>query len=258
MEGWIKVHRELLEKPIWTESTPEQKTILITLLMMANHSQKEWEWKGERYKAEPGQFVTSLPSIVKKCGKGITLQNVRTAIKRFEKYNFLTDESTNKNRLITIVNWGLYQRKDNEDNVQPNRQLTGDQQAGNRQLTPNKNVRITELKSSSRARVFQIYESHFGMPSVNEAEKIHSWIDDLGEEMVIEAMRIAYKKDKLFWGFAEGVLREWVRKGYKSVLDIEVERTSKREKSEDQMDNIEILAKYAKEKYGIERLPDII
>ncbi len=135
MAGWIKLHRELINKAIWQESTPEQKTILITLLMMANHQEKEWEWKGERYKALPGQFVTSLPSIVKKSGKGITIQNVRTALARFEKYEFLTDESTNKNRLITIVNWELYQSK--EDEITDG--LTGNQQATNRQLTANKN-----------------------------------------------------------------------------------------------------------------------
>ncbi|MBB6215624.1 DNA replication protein DnaD, partial [Anaerosolibacter carboniphilus] len=101
MQGWIKLHRELLVKPIWTESTPEQKTILITLLMMANHKEKEWEWKGQKYKARPGQFVTSLESIAKKSGLGISIKNVRTALKRFEKYEFLANESTNKNRLIT-------------------------------------------------------------------------------------------------------------------------------------------------------------
>lgn len=133
--GWIKLHRQLLDKAIWHESTPEQKVILITLLMMANHEEKEWEWKGQKYKAKPGQFITSLPQIAKECGKGITVQNVRTALKRFEKYDFLTDESTNRNRLITIKNWGFYQARGKEltDN------LTGNQQAANRQLTANKN-----------------------------------------------------------------------------------------------------------------------
>ncbi|EPF5050210.1 hypothetical protein ACSSTF_004802, partial [Escherichia coli] len=91
--GWIKLYRQLLAKPIWQESTPEQKVILITLLSMANHEEREWEWQGAPYKANPGQFVTSLESIRKKCGKGISLQNVRTALKRFEKYGFLTNES---------------------------------------------------------------------------------------------------------------------------------------------------------------------
>ena len=129
--GYFKLWRELMVKPIWLESTPEQKTILITLLAMANFGEKEWEWQGRGYKAKKGQFITSLPSIAKNAGINITIQNVRTALKRFEKYGFLTDQSTNRNRLITIVNWGLYQQNDSE--LTGN--LTGSQQATNRQLT---------------------------------------------------------------------------------------------------------------------------
>lgn len=145
-QGWIKLHRELSEKAIWTDSTPEQKIILITILMMANHKEKEWEWKGSRFKANPGQFVTSLEKVADKCGKGVTIQNVRTALRRFEKYDFLTNESTNRNRLITVVNWGFYQSEENTTNKQTNKQLTSNQQATNKQLTTNKNVRMKEGK----------------------------------------------------------------------------------------------------------------
>lgn len=148
--GWIKLHRELLEKPIWESSTPEQKTILITLLAMANHKEKEWEWRGEKYVAKPGQFVTSLPSIVEKSGKGISVQNVRTALKRFEKLGFLTDESTKQNRLITLLNWGLYQQ--GQDDLTD--ELTVNQQTTNSQLTANKNVRKKEGKKESPKQVY--------------------------------------------------------------------------------------------------------
>ena len=149
-QGWIKLHRCLTNKAIWLESTPEQKTILITLLMMANHQEKEWEWQEEKYKAEPGQFVTSLETIVNKSGKGITIQNVRTALKRFEKYEFLTNVSTNKNRLVTIVNWGFYQGENGSPNKQTNKQLTSNQQATNKQLTTNKNERMKECKNEKK------------------------------------------------------------------------------------------------------------
>ena len=122
--GWIVLHRKLLDKPIWFESTAEQKVILITLLLMANHAEKEWEWQGQKYVAKPGQFVTSLPKIVEACGNGISIQNVRTALKRFEKYEFLTDQSTKKNRLITINNWAFYQDNPNQPNRHTNSQLT--------------------------------------------------------------------------------------------------------------------------------------
>lgn len=140
MQGFIKLHRELMEKPIWLNSTPEQKVVLITLMMMANHKEKTWEFEGQTYKAEPGEFVTSIESIVEKSGKGVSVQNVRTALKRFEKLGFLTNKSTNKNRLISIVNWEVYQVS--KDDLTS--KLTDAQQATNKQLTTNKNVKNEE------------------------------------------------------------------------------------------------------------------
>ena len=105
MAGWIKLYRELGDKPIWLESTSDQRSVLIALLMMVNYEPNKWEWQGKQYECMPGQVITSLPKIAERSGKGVSIQNVSTALKRFEKLGFLTDESTNKNRLITIVNW---------------------------------------------------------------------------------------------------------------------------------------------------------
>lgn len=133
--GFFKIHRELFVKPIWLQSTLEQQIILITLIAMANYSEKQWEWKGKKFKAKPGQFVTSLNSIVKDSGPGVTMQNVRTALKRFENLEFLTNESTKQGRLITIVNWELYQGQGEQPNKGVNSHLTKSQQRPNKQLT---------------------------------------------------------------------------------------------------------------------------
>lgn len=139
MEGWISLYRCLLGKPIWKKSTPEQKSILITLLLMVNHRENEWEWKGEQFRVQPGQMITSLESIVEEAGKGISIQNVRTALARFEKLQFLTNESTKTGRLITIVNWHLYQQEIKETNKEDNKDLTKRSQRPNKDLTPNNN-----------------------------------------------------------------------------------------------------------------------
>jgi DNA replication protein DnaD len=124
MNGWICLHRELMNKAIWSCSTSEQKVILITLLMMANHDGRQWRWKGKKYICKPGQFVTSLKSISGNCGKDVSIQNVRTALLIFEEYEFLASETTNKNRLITICNWDSYQDINVMTNKQANKQLT--------------------------------------------------------------------------------------------------------------------------------------
>ena len=127
-KGWVKIHRELLSKAIWKASTPEQKTILVTLLLMASHTKNEWEWGGNRFAVQPGQFVTSLDQISRNTGKGITIQNIRTSLKRFEKFGFLTNKSTKSGRLITIMNWYVYQGVNDSANIETNKGVTRSQQ----------------------------------------------------------------------------------------------------------------------------------
>lgn len=140
-DGWIKLHRKLLDKPIWKLSTPEQKTILVTLLLMVWHRPNEWEWNGQRYMCEPGQCITSLDSIAKACGKGVSIKNVRTALERFEKYGFLANESAKQGRLITIVNWGDYQEESDKGGKATGSQPANDWQTNGKQVATNKNVK---------------------------------------------------------------------------------------------------------------------
>jgi DNA replication protein DnaD len=112
--------------------------------MMASYEEREWEWKGKRYTLQPGQILTSLASLAEESGDYISVQNVRTALKRFEKYGFLTNESTMKNRLITLTNWELYQ---GNGDVSANG-LTTYQQTAHKELTTTK-----ESKKEKKVRI---------------------------------------------------------------------------------------------------------
>lgn len=138
-QGWIKLHRKLREKAIWKLSTPEQKVVLVTTLLLANHSANQWEFEGKQFECQPGQFVTSLNSLAEACGKGVSVQNVRSALNRFEKYGFLTNKSTSTGRLITIVNWEKYQARKDEPNKPTTDESTDTSQSGSKEVTPNKN-----------------------------------------------------------------------------------------------------------------------
>lgn len=107
-KGYIELHQSILDEPIWTDATPEQKVILMTLLTMANDKERPFVRNGKLVALQPGQIVTTLPSLVNHCGKGISEQKIRTALKRFAAYGILTVEATNKNRLITILDSGYY------------------------------------------------------------------------------------------------------------------------------------------------------
>jgi len=107
LNGWIKLHRELLKKTIWINSTVEQKAVLITIMLLASHIDNEWEWNGKRFRVKPGQFITSTRTLAE--AAGVTHRNVRSALLRFEKHEFLTQKATHTGTLITIANWDKYQ-----------------------------------------------------------------------------------------------------------------------------------------------------
>lgn len=139
VEGWIKLYRCLLDKSIWQCSTPEQKVVLITLLLMANHEENEWEWQGKKFKCSPGQFITSLDGIAKECGKGVSIKNIRTALEKFEKYEFLANQSAKTGRLITILNWEHYQDTQKDNGKDVGKRVANRRQRGGKEGATNKN-----------------------------------------------------------------------------------------------------------------------
>ncbi|MEN1186641.1 DnaD domain-containing protein [Listeria monocytogenes] len=241
--GWIKLHRDLKEKPIWKSSTPEQKTILVTLLMMANHKENEWEWRGKPFKAKPGEFITSIKSITEECGKGISSQNVRTALKRFENYGFLTKESTKVSTLINVVNWGVYQELENKTNTVTNNQLTNDSQTANKQLTTNKNVRTKECNkdnnniNNSDLNFKDFWEQNgFGMMLPIEQEKLLAWVDDFSgnREIIFKALEVTSEQgaNKRNYAYVNKILRNWEERGFKTVADVNAAEEERRKQNE--------------------------
>lgn len=231
-EGWIKLYRRLLDKAIWECSTPEQKVILITLLLMANHDEKEWEWNGKKFKCKSGQFVTSLSSIAKKAGKGISIKNVRTALEKFKKYEFLAYESAKTGRLITIVNYKVYQSKENNTGkvigkqVAKHRQTTGKQVATNKNDKNNKNVRSNNYMSDSNEYRLATYlfkfikrnNSNAKAPNLQKWAKTFDYILRIDKRDLDEVKQvIKFCQDDSFW-FKNILSPDKLRKQYERLL----------------------------------------
>ena len=137
--GWIKLYRKIHNSSMYQQLTAIQRDVLIQCLLLANHESNEWEWKGNIYTCKPGQFITSLQSLKDVCAKDVSIQNIRTALLKLEKWQFLTNDSTKTGRLITIINWNTYQPRQYDTNNEINKQLTKHQQSTNKALTTNKN-----------------------------------------------------------------------------------------------------------------------
>jgi len=183
-DGWICLHRKLLDKPVWFLSTPAHKTILITMLLMTNHEEKEWEWKGKQFAVNPGQFVTSLESIRKECGKGVSIQQIRRALDRFQKLDFCTNKSTKMGRVITILNWRQYQQKE-ECNRQRNRQST------DKAPTPNNNVTMKQTNLSTLTGTRKVDQT---LPPCPQNKIIEIYNDTLPELPRCKTLSESYRK----------------------------------------------------------------
>lgn len=111
MQGWIKLHRKLIDWEWYQE--PKMVHLFIHLLLMANH--EPGKWKG--IEVQGGQVLTGLDSLNK--ATGISIQGLRTCLGRMEKSRELTNKSTNRFRLITLCNYSTYQIAENDINNQP-------------------------------------------------------------------------------------------------------------------------------------------
>ena len=78
--------------------------------------------------------------------------------------------------------------------------------------------------------LINIYSEEIGSLTPYQLEKLNSYLDDLSEEMIIEAIKISSAYNKKSLSYIEGILKNWIRKGYKVLADIEQEqKTEKKE-----------------------------
>ena len=67
--------------------------------------------------------------------------------------------------------------------------------------------------------VIRFYQENFGTINSFLTECITMWEKDVGTELVIESMKRALKKQKM-WGYAEGILKDWANRNVRSLTDV--------------------------------------
>jgi DNA-binding transcriptional MerR regulator len=127
MSGWIKIHRKFLDWEWFNKS--EAVHLFLYMLLKANH--KDNKWQGNDVKR--GQFISSLGNI--SSATGITIQQIRTILKKLEKTNEIKVKSTSQFTIVTICKYECYQ----DENEDTNKPITNNQQTTNKQSTTNKN-----------------------------------------------------------------------------------------------------------------------
>ena len=149
MNGWIKLHRQFLQWEWFSD--PNVLSVFVYLLLQANR--KDGKWRGHEVLC--GQHITSNEII--SLHTGLSVQQVRTALRKLKSTGEITTHATNKFTLVSIVKWAFYQNGSDDCNMQNNNQLTNNQHADNTQAPIgqhpiNNKQEVKEIKEREKLR----------------------------------------------------------------------------------------------------------
>ena len=104
--GYVRLYRKILDNPIiWKDS--DHVAIWIYLLLNATHKEISVIFKGERTILKPGQLIVGSKAIAEELN--INYVKVHRVLIDFKVEKQIEKQASNKNSLITILNWEKYQ-----------------------------------------------------------------------------------------------------------------------------------------------------
>lgn len=150
---WVKLHTKLLNWEWYSDINTTR--LFIHCLLKANYKDKMWHG----IEIKRGSYVTSLPNLSEETG--LTVQQTRTALDKLISTGNITNKSHTKYRVISIVNYDMYQ----ENNRQDNKQTTDKQQTEQQQ---HQNIEYTEYIKKEKINK---KEKKFTKPTLEELKK---------------------------------------------------------------------------------------
>ena len=127
MNGFIKLHRKLIEWGWYSDCVV--KDVFLHILMTASF--RDGQYLG--YEIRPGDAIIGTNKL--STALGFSPQQIRTALKKLESTGEISIFSTNRFSIATVVNWGIYQGDEYDEQQTDNIQATNNQQTDNKRIT---------------------------------------------------------------------------------------------------------------------------
>ena len=148
-QGWIKIHRQLLDWE-WYDDINVTR-LFLHILLKANHKPKNY--KGEIVKV--GEHLTSRDILSKETG--LTVRQVRTALTKLKMTSELTITSSSQGTKIQVVNYEKFQVVTSD--------MTTKRPATDQRATSNKNVKNEKKKKNKQKK--EIVIPYMSTKSIN-------------------------------------------------------------------------------------------
>lgn len=155
-KGYIKLYRSLINWGWFTDINTCH--LFIYCLLRANH--KDGVWRG--LNIQRGSFITSLGNLATETG--LTIRQVRTALKKLNATNELTSKGNNRNTVIVVNNYEQFQVIDTQDD----KQTTSERQTNDKQTTTNNNVNNVNNINIYGAEKNKKFDPYFNNPVIDK------------------------------------------------------------------------------------------
>ena len=217
MQGWIKIHRDLLDNELWSDKPFTKGQAWVDLLLLANHRDKNVLLGNCTELVERGSFITSELKLMERWGWG--RKKVKLFLNFLESQKMIERNANNKRTAITIVNYGFYQDCDLPKEQQKDSKGTAKEQRRDSKGTAKehkqerKNERMKEyidtnvsIKQHSIQSIIDawnqlepygikmIYRIH---PGSKRCTSLIALLEQFGEEKVIQAVDKVKQSDFL-------------------------------------------------------------
>lgn len=133
LNGFIFLYRKMLDNPIVCRDS-DHLAVWIYLLLKATHKSYDVFFEGKKITLVPGQLLTGRKVIAEKFN--ISESKVQRVLKNFKNEQLIEQQTTPRNRLISIHKWAEYQASEQQIEQQLNNNRTTTEQ----QLNTNNNV----------------------------------------------------------------------------------------------------------------------
>ena len=139
MDGWIKIHRKLLDWEWYDDGNVVR--VFLHLLLTANFEPKNWHG----ITIERGQVATSVLNLANQVH--LSPKQVRTALEKLKNTNEIDTQTANKYTLITICKYDNYQTLESSEG-----QTNGNQRANEGQTNGNQRATTKEIKNDNKEK----------------------------------------------------------------------------------------------------------
>ncbi|NFM47870.1 DnaD domain protein [Clostridium botulinum] len=267
-KGWISLYRSIQDHWLWQERPFDKARAWIDLLLLANHKENKILLGNELIAVDKGSFITSQAKLMERWGWGNT--KVRNFLNLLKVDNMI-EYSGSKYTLIKINNYEMYQKQTginpavpmDSENVQIDSKSTTNREQTDSKLRANTNNNDNNdnndnkyINNKEEINPMEVYQNNiYPMPGVIEIEGIKDWSNTLGNELVVQAIEIAAKKNVRNWRYIERILMDWNKNGIKTLDQAKAysenrKKGGQKENDRDRTDNTKDEVKYNFSRFG--------